>query len=259
MLENSRLQTLCLILLFAMLWLPLGQYPFMLEHWMKLGTYAVPFLLIGASGFYHKEEAPNGKSLKFIALLFFIAYVIHQFEEHWVDLTGTYYAFFTYNNNLLHNILGVGPEAPIVLTQASVYVINTSLVWLVALNGFLRAPRHIFPLLAMAGITMVNALVHIIASLRTFAYNPGLLSSCLIFLPLYFWSFRYITKRNSNSRKQLFAGLLWAFLAHVIMIGGMLAANWFHWIPEWLYFILLIIWSLLPLMIYQNKMDTVPT
>lgn len=242
-----------MVLLFAMLWLPLGQYPFMLDHWMKLGTYAVPFLLIGAFTFYEKAPIQPGETLKFIAILFFIAYVLHQFEEHWIDLTGKYYAFYTYNNNLIHGILGASPDAPKPLSKASVYVINTSLVWLVALNGLLRAPRHVFPLMAMAGITLVNALVHILAGVRTFTYNPGLLSSIVIFLPLYFWTFGYMTRLQKRFRKQLYMGLLWAFLAHVLMVGGLLAANWFHWIPEWVYFVLLIFWSLVPLGLYPNS------
>ena len=56
--KNSSLLTGSIFLLFAMLWLPLGQYDFLLENWMKIGTYAVPFLLIGAFSFY------QGKTLK---------------------------------------------------------------------------------------------------------------------------------------------------------------------------------------------------
>ena len=35
-------------LLFAMLWAPLGQTDFLVEHWMKVGTFAIPFFLLGA-------------------------------------------------------------------------------------------------------------------------------------------------------------------------------------------------------------------
>ncbi|MEM8567565.1 MAG: hypothetical protein AAGF85_13980 [Bacteroidota bacterium] len=45
--HNSKGITGAVLLIFTMLWLPLGQHDFLIAHWMNIGTYAVPFMLIG--------------------------------------------------------------------------------------------------------------------------------------------------------------------------------------------------------------------
>ncbi len=250
-LKPSTFLSLSIVLLFGMLWLPLGQYEFLLTHWMKIGTFAVPFLLIGTFAIYPQElSLPLWKHLRFFSIIMLIAYIIHQFEEHWIDILGNEYAFYTFNNQFILNALGAEDDAVKPLTKESIFVINTSLVWLVGMIAILRSPTHVFPAIAMASIIIVNGIVHIIAGLATLTYNPGLLTSLLIFVPIYLLFARYMIPIDAAYRSQLIAGLIWAFLAHIIMVGGLLAANWFHLFPEVVYFLLLITWSLTPLALY---------
>jgi len=49
------------------------------------------------------------KDYRFIGMIMLIAYIVHQYEEHWIDLFGNYYAFYIFNNefilgNLEHQI-----------------------------------------------------------------------------------------------------------------------------------------------------------
>ncbi|MEM9717719.1 MAG: HXXEE domain-containing protein [Bacteroidota bacterium] len=251
---NSRALGLSIMLLFAMLWLPLGQYDFLLEHWMKIGTYGVPFLLLGAFSLRHQgDEGGVFQDFRFIGILMLIAYILHQFEEHWVDVLGNTYAFYTFNNNFILGNLGEPDSEVKPLTEAAIFVINTALVWLVGALAIYRSPRHLFPLISMASIIFVNALVHILAAIAQFQYNPGLLTSVVIFVPIYLWFVKYLTTRFTKSKKQLIGGIIWAVLAHVIMVGGLLMANWFHIIPEFVYFIALGVWSLLPLAIFAKS------
>ncbi|MEM6844890.1 MAG: HXXEE domain-containing protein [Bacteroidota bacterium] len=249
----STLLFLSIVLLFVMLWLPLGQYDFLLDNWMKIGTYAVPFLLIGAFAF--KEKSTSKQLLtdyRFISIVMLIAYIIHQYEEHWIDIFGNYYAFYDFNNNFILGALG-NPESSIrPLTKESIFVINTSLVWLVGAMAIWRSPKHLFPTIAMASIIVVNGVVHLLAAIVNWAYNPGLLTSILIFVPLYFLFVRYVLSTSVAYKKEIIGGLVWAFLAHVIMVAGLLMANWFKLFPEMVYFILLVIWSLVPLMLFRN-------
>mgnify|MGYP001792876348 CR=1 FL=1 len=241
-----------ILLLFAMLWLPLGQHEFLLDHWMKIGTYAIPFLLIAAFAFWEAPEPTRPLyHFRFLGLLLLIAYLVHQYEEHWIDLYGNYYAFYTFNNNFILSNLGQPEAATQPLTKAAVFMINTALVWLVGLLAILRSPRHLFPLIAMASIIVVNGLVHLLAGLVNWQYNPGLLTSVVLFVPLYFWFARYLLRSSPSYRKPLWGGILWALLAHVLMVGGLLAANWWELIPEGGYFALLVLWSLLPLALFR--------
>jgi hypothetical protein len=93
---------LSILLLFLMLWLPLGQYDFLIDHWMKIGTYAIPFLLIGAFSFFSNSIENKMKLFSFAML---IIYIIHQFEEHWTDLFGEHYAFYTATNKFVLSLL----------------------------------------------------------------------------------------------------------------------------------------------------------
>ncbi|MEM8765741.1 MAG: hypothetical protein AAGD88_18135, partial [Bacteroidota bacterium] len=89
-----------IVILFLALWLPLGQHNFLIEHWMKIGTYAIPFLSIGIFAFKDKSsDLPLVSDFRFLALILLVVYIIHQFEEHWIDLYGNYYAFYTFNNS----------------------------------------------------------------------------------------------------------------------------------------------------------------
>ena len=168
-----------------------------------------------------------------------------------IDLFGNYYSFYTFNNNFILGNLGE-PDSPIKpLSREAIFIINTSLVWLVGAIAILKSPKHLFPLIAMASIIVVNGVVHLLAGIATFSYNPGILTSIFLFVPLYIWFVRFLLKESSQFKKQLIAGIIWAFLAHVVMVGGLLMANWFNVIPELAYFAVLGVWSLLPLLFYR--------
>ncbi|MEM1337190.1 MAG: HXXEE domain-containing protein [Bacteroidota bacterium] len=173
-------------LLFLLLWMPMGQYDFLVNHWMKIGVYAIPFLGIGIFAFKRNQEKERlNEEPRFLAMLMLLIYIVHQFEEHWIDLYGNTYAFYAFNNNFILDKLGEPDSIILPLTKESVFVINTSLVWLTGLLAIAKSPRHLFPFFAMAGIIVINGLVHSIAAVVTFSYNPGLLSALVIFLPFY--------------------------------------------------------------------------
>mgnify|MGYP001800576106 CR=1 FL=1 len=75
---------------FALLWVPLGQHDFLVQHWMKVGTFMAPFLVLVAFSFSTSEKLIDARS---ISLALLVAYILHQFEEHWVDIYGRTFAF----------------------------------------------------------------------------------------------------------------------------------------------------------------------
>ena len=193
-----------IVLLFFMLWAPLGQYEFLIEHWMKIGTYAVPFILFMFFSSRTKQTDSGFSDIKLIAVLLLVAYIIHQFEEHWIDLYGREFAFQSALNQLVGSAFNVQTEngdVPEILTRASVFVINTSLVWLVGALAIWRGNTDIFPVLAMIAIAFVNAISHIASALATGGYNPGLLTSVAVFLPLSFWAY-WVLWRDGMARSE---------------------------------------------------------
>ena len=190
-----------------------------------------------------------------MAILLLVAYIMHQFEEHWIDLFSHQYAFYGDVNKLLLEVLGASDAAVGPLTPESIFVINTSLVWLIGAIAIWRSPEHIFPSLAMAGITLVNGISHIALGIAKQSYNPGLLTAVAIFLPLAIAFYRNVLIANPAAKVQVLASVAWAILAHIIMVVGLLAANWFELIPEVAYFALLIAWSVIPAFLFNVHSD----
>ncbi|MEL6436713.1 MAG: HXXEE domain-containing protein [Pseudomonadota bacterium] len=244
------------VLAFGMLWIPFGQHEFLLQHWMKVGTFMAPFLILIAVTFTSDGVVPlNARAM---AVLLWVAYIVHQFEEHWIDLYGRSYAFKPYLNDFLSNLLGQTGGAEI-LSDASVFVINTSLVWLVGALAVWRGSGHIFATLCMAAIVVVNAISHIAAGVASQTYNPGLLTAIAVFVPLggavYLWSLR----TDLATAALCFASILWALLGHIFMIAGLLALNGFGHSYEPIYFAVLIAWSVLPCFLFPTTASKRPT
>ncbi|MEM8562111.1 MAG: HXXEE domain-containing protein [Pseudomonadota bacterium] len=243
MITSDRAATAVLIIAFAMLWVPLGQHAFLTVHWMKVGTFIAPFLLLIAFSFGSDRELLSNPRM--LSLLLLVAYLVHQFEEHWVDLYGRTYAFKPYLNEFLSTQIGYVSTIEF-MSDRSVFVINTSLVWLVGALAIWRGSAHIFATLCMAAIVVVNAISHIVAGAIAVRYNPGLLSAVVIFLPLGLAVYGKLLLAGAATIRLAIASLIWGLLAHVLLIGGILAMNQYDRLPETVYFVVLVAWSILP-------------
>jgi hypothetical protein len=98
-------------------------------------------------------------------------YMIHQYEEH---AHGRFEAFF-------NATVGEGYE---VLTPRSIFWINIVGVWVVFLVSFYLA-RYVALGFALVPIylTLVNGVIHVLTSVRSRRYNPGLWTSLALFIP----------------------------------------------------------------------------
>jgi hypothetical protein len=108
----------------------------------------------------------------------------------------------------------------------------------------------------MTGVIFVNGITHIVIGIAMAGYNPGLLTTFVLFIPFALGFYRYVLKINPRFKKYIIAGIIWSVIAHIIMIYGVLCANWYKLFPEFVYFILLVTWSLTPLFIFRNVMYT---
>ena len=250
--SNSKISLAGICLSFFMLWAPLGQYNFLVENWMKLGIYGAPFLLFMFFASRTQETESVLSDIKLMSVLMLIAYIVHQYEEHWIDLLGNQYAFYGYINELILSALNTQNLSAMPLSPEAIFVINTSLVWLIGVIAIWRSPNHLFPALSMAGIVLVNAASHIMAGIVKQSYNPGLLTAVVIFVPLAIAFYRHILITTPTASVQVKVSIVWAVLAHVIMIGGLLAANWFKLFPEYIYFVMLILWSIIPAFLFNS-------
>jgi hypothetical protein len=120
---------------------------------------------------------PAAEQAMFAALL--VLYMVHQVEEHlWPG------GFRQFTNA---HIFRSGDENwPV--SMGGVALVNVGFVW-VPLALAVLFPRPLrWVGLAWIGLTLVNALTHIVASLRFRVYNPGLVTAVLLFLPFAIWA-----------------------------------------------------------------------
>lgn len=103
-------------------------------------------------------------------------YMLHQYEEHADD------RFRLFVNKMLGN----GAQ---LLTRADVFLINVPGVWgIYALVFTLALTVDTGIGLIAAYTTLINALVHVAQAVRMRCYNPGLVTSIVLFVPASIWA-----------------------------------------------------------------------
>jgi hypothetical protein len=132
-----------------------------------------------------------------------VIYMLHQIEEHlWPG------GFRQFTN--AHVFKSSKDNWPV--SVAGVALVNIGYVWLpvglaVLYPGVLR-----WIALGWIGLTLINALIHIVNTIQLRIYNPGLVTSIILFLPFTIFVLAVETRRGALSGAQigliLFAGIL---------------------------------------------------
>ncbi len=136
------------------------------DHWLIGALTGAPLLLALAP----VQQAALAPWLLWVFLAQPL-YMMHQLEEHVDDRF----------RRFVNARLAGGAEA---LTPAAVAVINIGGVWIVNAVALLLAATHHPGWGLLAGYLMlVNAITHVAAAVALKAYNPGLVSGVLLFLP----------------------------------------------------------------------------
>jgi len=147
------------------------------------------------------RNTPTTEQALFAAAL--IIYMIHQIEEHlWPG------GFRQFANARLFQ--SGNDDWPV--TEGGVALVNVGYVWLPILFAALFPGPLRWLGLAWIGGTLVNALTHIIGALRLRSYNPGLVTSIVLFLPFTIWALS----------REVSAGLLTGWQVVGLLITGVL-------------------------------------
>ncbi len=136
-------------------------------QWPAAALFAAGFLFVLAPLVFHYGGAP-------IALVYLQLpiYMLHQYEEHAGDRFRLW----------VNSMIGHGRE---VLTRTATFWINSLLVWLLDLVALYMACFVDLSLgLIALYLPMLNACGHIVPALVKRQYNPGLLTSLTLFLPV---------------------------------------------------------------------------
>lgn len=250
--KRSTVQLTLIILFFALLWAPLGQQVYLHEHWVNIGVYGTGFLLIG-SVIFREDQESIFSDMRFLTVLLLVAYLFHQYEEHGTDLFGRNFAFMSYVNGIISPKIpecGGIPNCP--LNPENIFYINTTLVWFLFVLVAWGGRRFAFAGLCAGALLLVNALAHILQGVVRLEYNPGLLTSVLIFVPFSFFYYWTSARLGLADKMTIVASVVWAILAHIIL--GVFAVIIFVYniLPNPSYLAILIAWSLVPLFLFRR-------
>jgi hypothetical protein len=147
---------------------------------------------------------PGALAITFLQLP---VYMLHQYEEHDDD---RFRRFF-------NQVIGRGRE---VLTPGAVFVVNVPGVWgVIALAMYLvMLVNPGFGLIAIY-LTLVNAVVHVLAGVVLRRYNPGLVTAVLMFLPLSAFSLLVFHRAGIDGAVFQAVGLASAIGIHLAIIA----------------------------------------
>lgn len=139
-----------------------------------------------------------------LVFLQLVIYMIHQYEEH---------AQGKFKDFVNRVIAGGQPK----IGDVPIFWVNIIGVWgvylLVIYAAVLSNPA--FGLIA-AYTTLVNGLLHIIASVATRRYNPGLITSLILFLPLGLYTVFVINPLPATTSAYHLLGIGAAIVIHIL-------------------------------------------
>ena len=171
--------------------------PWFLNNWMRAGLIVAVVTLALLPVLWNTAD----HSLLLILTLLPV-YMIHQYEEH---AHGRFVADFNTT---------IGKGLP-VLTKTSAFAINVGGVWLLDLPAFyLAAYVDLGFALIPAYLMTVNAVVHVLGTLATRRYNPGLYTALALFIPWGVFMTVFISARTSNALAFNIFGLVVALAIH---------------------------------------------
>lgn len=213
---------------FAALWLPLGQQGYLYAEWPVLalgGGMAILFALAATRSEPGAARWPDAAVL----LLVLAIYMLHQFEEHGVDLLGRHYAFEASINAMLGPQLGCPAGAPCPFDPQTLYLVNTIGVWWLLASVIAVGGASPVAAIMAVSIMPVNGLIHLGAALGERAYNPGLATAILLFLPLGIGATARLARAHRVPTRVVAAALMYGAVLHLLIAAG-IAAVFRGWI-----------------------------
>ena len=182
--------------------------------YMGLGAALLLALLLSTDILRNDRSVSRWQDLVWLTWAATLAYLFHQFEEHGVDAEGAHYAF----RGVMCATLGF-PDAKACPVPASyITCLNIAVVWLAGPAAALLGRR--WPVLALSyfAVPSINIFGHALPWLINGAYNPGLLTAILVFLPLSLWAFRVALVRYRLGWRSVIATVVAGLFLHAVLV-----------------------------------------
>lgn len=202
------------LIVVTIIFLSINAIPALMDHlvmrWPDIalgGALFIGLFLLG--GYVHASDGTRDRVLTFNWILLLV-YLIHQFEEHGVDLFGRVYFFHEYASSVLESR---GLE----LSPTSILRINTLTVWFGFLLAIWGGRRFTWPGLAAAGLVFTNGLFHIGIAVSRSEYNPGLITAIVLFLPISVMYLKHIPAACGHGWQAIAGSIAFGAASHALL------------------------------------------
>jgi hypothetical protein len=161
-------------------------------------------------------SGPRRHDPAFLLPLLWPMYLLHQFEEHGVDLRGERYAFL----GAMCRTLGFDALPGCPADEAFIFAVNVIACPLAF--GMPYVFRRTRPVLAAVpwGVPLVNGVAHGAAAMLEGAYNPGLLTGVVLFLPLTLWVLHVLVRRGGLRPAHVGLTVASGVALHAVLFGS---------------------------------------
>lgn len=146
-------------------------------------------------------------------------YMLHQFEEHGVDLLGRRYPFL----DGLCAALGYADPATCPADPRFILAVNVTLVWVAGPLSAAVGRRRLYVGATFLCTPLINALVHTAPALLKGEYNPGLATSLALFLPVCIYTIHRLRRVGALDGPRLASLVVFGVLVHGVLVGTLKA------------------------------------
>jgi hypothetical protein len=164
-------------------------------------------------------SASRWRDPRWLVCLMLPVYMIHQFEEHGVDLFGRRFHFLNDLCATLHhpNVADC-PADP-----AFIFAVNVGAVWIAGALAILWRRRNIMVGACAMGIPLVNTFAHCVAAVRAGHYNSGLLTALILFVPMCAWALVQLRHADLLDARRVVWVVVSGVAVHAVLMGSLLA------------------------------------
>jgi hypothetical protein len=198
----------CAVFAFTYLW-----------PYMGLGAALLLALLLATDLLRGDRTVSRWRDLSWLAWAGTWIYLVHQFEEHGIDAEGGRYAF----RGFMCATVGFADLGRCPVPYSFITSVNIACVWLAGPAAALLGRR--WPALALSffSIPAVNAIAHLAPAAIDGAYNPGVVTSIALFLPLSLWAFHVALGDARLGWRAVIATVVAGVVFHAILMGSLRA------------------------------------
>ena len=185
--------------------------------WIGLGAAIVLLILIFCTDFLRSDKSKS----RFLdpgslAWMGAVIYMLHNLEEYGVDMYGNQQAFTI----LMGQLLGVR------IGEAAFLCCNLLLVWVVGPLTAVFAQKGYHRMAAgMAIFELINGTFHIVQAINLGSYNPGLLNSAVLCLPVGLWTLYVLYGKLKFPKMDILWLFLGALFYHAVLMAGIVGAT----------------------------------